>query len=106
MKILTKGAAKRLICSLLIGGALAGCAVYGPPPAAYDPYPYSYGRPVYVGPPVSFDLGFGFYDVGRVHHQRGHGVHHRHHHGPRAPQHQRGQRGAHHGHRGLRGGRR
>lgn len=95
MKIQFKGAAKRLILSLLIGGTLAGCAVYGPPPAAYDPYPHGYGRPVYVAPPVSLDLGFGFYDFGRTyHHHRGHGLQQRHHHGPRA---HRGHRGFHRG---------
>lgn len=105
MKIQLRGAAKRLIFSLLMGGALAGCAVYGPPPAAYDAYPYGYGRPVYVAPPVSLDLGFGFYDFGRTYHHRGHGFQHRHHHGPRAHHHQRGHRGVHHGHRGFQRGR-
>lgn len=79
MNILTTGVAKRLIFSLLLAGSLGGCAYYGPPPATYDPYPYSYGYPTYVGPPVSLDLGFGFYDYGRAHHHRGHGrVHHGH----------------------------
>jgi hypothetical protein len=71
MKLLTIGAAKRLILSLLLGSAMTGCAVYAPPYAAsvpYSSYPYNYGyaaplyaSPVYVGPPVSLSLGFGFY---------------------------------------------
>ena len=104
MTILPKGAAKRLLFSLLAGVALSGCAVYGPPPGAYDPYPYGYGQPVYGGPPVSIDLGLGYYSVGRAYHHRGHGYHHRHHHAPRVHHHQRGHRGVHHGHRGFRGG--
>lgn len=93
MKMLTTGVAKRLIFSLLLAGTLGGCAYYGPP-AAYDPYPYSYGTPVYVGPPVSLDLGLGFYNDGRSFH-RGH------HHGHRAHHHHRGHHGGvHHGHRG------
>ena len=94
MTLLTTGAAKRLILSLVTGVALSGCAYYGPPPAAYDAYPYAYGPPVYGAPPVSIDLGFGFYDVGRAHHHRGHGLRHG------------GHRGAYHGHRGHRRGRR
>jgi hypothetical protein len=66
--------AMRLVLSLAAGVALSGCAYYGPPYAAYDGapvsapyynYPYSYGGPVYVGPPVS--LSFGYYE----HHYRG-----------------------------------
>ena len=102
MKILAKGAAKRLIFSLLLAGSLGGCAVYGPPPAAYGPAPYAYGPPMYAGPSVSLDLGFGFYDFGRAYH-RGHRVHHGHHHGFRG-HHGRGHRSVHHGHRGWRGG--
>ncbi|HEY0491027.1 MAG TPA: hypothetical protein VGD30_16065 [Telluria sp.] len=99
MKIPGAGVAKRLIFSLLLAGSLGGCAYYGPP-GAYDPYPYSYGAPVYVGPPVSLDLGFGFYDYGRSYH-RGHQHGHR-------VQHYRGHRGGvHHGNRGFgQGGRR
>lgn len=64
--------ARRSILSLAAGAILSGCAVYGPPYAAYSPaaypyeyypydyYPYGYGRPVYVGPPVS--LNFGYYE--------------------------------------------
>ena len=76
MKKFTKGAAKRLIFSLLALSALGGCAVYGPP----GPGPYSYGTdangqpvyvappvysaapyyhdPLYIGPPVFFNFGF------------------------------------------------
>lgn len=101
MNILRQGAAKRLIFSLLLAGSLGGCAVYGPPAGAYDPYPFAYGAPTYVGPPVSLDLGLGFYDFGRVHH-RGHRAHHGHQHGLRG-HYSRGHRGVHHGNRGLRG---
>jgi len=66
------GVAKRLILSLAAGAALSGCAVYAPPYAGYDApvsgpyysYPYSYAYPAYVGPPISLDFGFGFYDHG------------------------------------------
>jgi hypothetical protein len=57
-----KGAAKRLILSLLVATSASGCAYYAPPYAAYEPYAYGYSQPYYVGPPVSLDLGFGFYD--------------------------------------------
>jgi len=78
MKKVTKGAAKRLIFSLVALSALGGCAVYAPPgPYAYGTdangqpfyatvpvnaapayyYPYRYD-PVYVGPPVFFNFGF------------------------------------------------
>jgi len=33
-------------------------------------YP-AYGYPTYIGPPVTFDLGFGYYN-GHRHHHRGH----------------------------------
>lgn len=48
--------------------ALSGCAVVAPPYAAYDTVPtvqpyyyggYAYGRPTYIGPPLS--LNFGYY---------------------------------------------
>lgn len=94
MKRLSKGAAKRLTISLLMGVALSGCAYYGPPPAAYDAYPYGDGGPGYAVAPVSIDLGFGFYDHGRAYHHRGHGLRHG------------GYRGAYHGHRGHGRGRR
>jgi hypothetical protein len=114
MNVLTKGAAKRLILSLLLATGLGGCAVYEP--YGYAPYPYGYdygyaapaygyaapaygyaapaygyAPPVYVGPPISLDLGFGLY-----HH--GGGGHHgfRGHHG--------GHGGFHGGHGGFHGG--
>lgn len=92
MKIPTTGVAKRLIFSLVLAGSLGGCAYYGPP-SAYDTYPYGYGTPTYVGPPVSIDLGFGYYDFDRIHRgdYRGHN-----HYGYRG--------GAHHGSRGFRPG--
>jgi hypothetical protein len=63
MKSQTKGAAKRLIFSLLLACGLGGCAVYEP---AYAPYEssYPYGGPAYVYPPVALDLGFTYYDRG------------------------------------------
>jgi len=66
------GVAKRLLFSLAAAAALSGCAVYGPPYAAYDAapvavpsapyyyYPYAYRGPAYVGPPLS--LNFGYYE--------------------------------------------
>lgn len=61
-----KGAAKRLIFSLLVATMLSGCAIYEPAYPGYAPYqPYPYGSyaypggPYYVGPPVSLDLWFG-----------------------------------------------
>ena len=98
-----KGAAKRLIFSLLALSALGGCAVYGPPnpgPYAYgtDPngqpvyaaapvnaapyyypyyhpyyYPYYYD-PIYLGPPVFFNFGF-HSGGGRGFHGGGRGFH-------------------------------
>ncbi len=54
--------ARRTLAALLLGCALGGCAVYAPPYAGYGPQYYpAYGYPAYVGPPVSLDLGFGFY---------------------------------------------
>lgn len=103
-----KGAAKRLLISLLLASGLGGCAVYGPP-YAYDSYPggYGYGYPAYVGPPVTLDLGFQFYDHGHRH-----GYHHGYHHGYRGHggggwhggRGWNGDRG-HHGGRGWHGGR-
>jgi len=86
MKKFTKGAAKRLIFSLVALSAVGGCAVYAPPGAyaygtdvngqpVYAPapvnaaptyyYPYYYD-PVYLGPPLFFNFGF---------HSRGGGSH-------------------------------
>ena len=91
MKMLTTGVAKRLIFSLLLAGSLGGCAYYGPPSSGYDAYPYSYGSPTYYGPPVTIDLGFGYYNYGRSHHGGYRGGHH-------------GYRGGAHGNRGHRHG--
>jgi len=94
MNMHVKGAAKRLIFSLIVASTLAGCAVYQPgyPGYAADPYPYgtpSYsGVPYYVGPPVSLGLWYG----ARASSHRGH-------HGYR----DHGHRG-HHGHHGHHGG--
>ncbi len=99
-----KGAAKRLVISLLLACGLGGCAVYGPPYATYDSsYPYAYGQPAYVYPPVSLDLGFTYFDHGPRYHG-GHrwGHHHGGHHGWRG--HHRGHGGGHH--RGFGRGRR
>ncbi len=83
MKPLWKGVAKRLTFSLLMAASLAGCAVYSPYPAdAYYSYPYGYGYgyapaysgPYYVGPPVTFGLGFSYYGGGYGYHGH-HGGH-------------------------------
>lgn len=75
---LPKGAAKRLTLSLALLSALGGCAVYGPPsPVPYGYYgmaangqplyaaPPVYGgpyyAPAYIGPPISLNLGLGFW---------------------------------------------
>jgi hypothetical protein len=63
MKSQIKGAAKRLVISLLVAGGLGGCAVYAPPYGSYEST-YPYGGPAYVYPPVSLDLGFTYYDRG------------------------------------------
>ena len=84
MKTQIRGAAKRLFISLLLASGLGGCAVYGPPYAAYDSYPYG-GSPAYAYPPVTLDLGFSYYDRGPRYHG-GHGWNHGHgrgHHGGR-----------------------
>lgn len=68
-------AVKRLAASFLLAGGLGGC-VYAPPYAAYDPY-YSYpgyAYPTYVGPPVSLNFGYGYYE--HRHHHRYQGKHH------------------------------
>jgi hypothetical protein len=75
-----KGAAKRLICSLLAATSLAGCAIYEPGYAGryapYDPYPYGSaaytGVPYYVGPPVSIGLQFESRSGGHHGHHDGH----------------------------------
>lgn len=83
-----KRMAARLTFSLLALSALGGCAVYAPPPGPYTYYgtdadgqaiygappvvypaapayvsPYYYG-PTYVGPPISLNLGFGYWRGG------------------------------------------
>ncbi|GGE86683.1 hypothetical protein [Massilia psychrophila] len=76
----SKGAAKRLIFSLVVASALGGCAVYNPGYPGYaDPYPYGTpfysGVPYYVGPPVSLGLWYRSHGGYRGHH--GHHGHHR-----------------------------
>jgi hypothetical protein len=92
---------RRFAVALLLVAGLGGC-VYDPSYAAYDPYypAYgypSYGYPTYVGPPVSLDLGFGYYSGHRHHGWGRHGGHHgwRSHGGHRG-----GHYGGHHGDRG------
>ena len=99
MDMRIKGAAKRLILSLLLALGLGGCAVYGPPYSAYDSYYPGYAAPVYVGPPIALDLGFGFYDHGYRHH-RGHGYRH---HGGHGYRHHGGHHGGGHHRRGGHG---
>lgn len=69
-------AVRRLVVVLLLAAGLGGCAVYGPPYAAYDPYPAygypGYGYPTYIGPPVTLDFGLGYYSGHRHHHHGGH----------------------------------
>lgn len=87
MALQIRGAAKRLILSLLLACGATGCAVYGPPYSAYGaPYDYpaysydggyAYGAPAYAYPPLSLDLGFSYYDRG-PRHRGGHGWGHRH----------------------------
>jgi len=105
MKMRRNNVAKRLLLALSASAAvlgLTGCVAYGPPYAsAYDPAPvvaapyyspyyspYAYGRPAYVGPPLS--LNFGYYE----HRYRGGGPGYRGYHGGHDV----------HGHRGWRGG--
>lgn len=67
-----QGAARRVVIAVSLAAGLGGC-VYAPPYVAYDPYYYpAYGYPVYVGPPVSLDFGFGYYRH-YPHHYRGYG---------------------------------
>jgi len=113
MALQIRGAAKRLILSLMLACGAAGCAVYGPPyapygapygsTAGYSAYPaysyddgYSYGAPAYAYPPVTLGLGFSYYDRGPRHHG-GHGWGNRH----RGGHEWRGDRGGNrHQHRG------
>jgi hypothetical protein len=68
---------KRCAAGLLLAAGLGGCAVYGPPYGAYDPYYGNGGYSTYSGPPVELNLGLGYYgggdrrDYGRD--GRGHG---------------------------------
>lgn len=70
-------AVRRSAAVLLLAASLGGCAVYGPPYAAYGGNAYpgygypAYVYPTYIGPPVTFDLGFGYYSR-HHHHHRGH----------------------------------
>ena len=64
------GLVKRLALALAAGAALSGCAVYGPPYAAYDAPYYPYG-PAYVGPPISLDLNYSEYSYRGGHGWRG-----------------------------------
>lgn len=74
MKTMLARFVRRLLGVVALTAGLGGCAVYAPPYAydgAYAPYSYptygypAYGYPAYVAPPISLDLGFGYY--------RGHG---------------------------------
>lgn len=118
MKLQTKGAAKRLILSLLLVVSASGCAYdpyyYAPSQPYYSgsqpyygysrPY-YGYGRPYYgysapyyVGPPISLGLGFSWSEHRGHSHHGGHGWGH----GYRGHGWGHGYRG--HGGRGGRGG--
>lgn len=99
MDIRSVSALRRIAVALSMATSLGGCAVYGPPYAAYDAYPSygypaygypGYGYPTYVGPPISLDLGFGYYGGHRHHH------HGRHHHGWRSHKGWSGHGGGHH----------
>lgn len=101
MNVRSVFAIRRLAVVLLLHASLGGCAVYGPPYAAYDSYP-AYGYPTYVGPPISLDLGFGYYSGHRYRHHGGH------HHGWRSHKNWSGHGGGHYrsgnGHRHGHGG--
>jgi hypothetical protein len=90
------GAARRVIAALLLAVGLGGC-VYGPPYAYDSTGTAYYGYPTYVGPPVTLDLGFSFYDGHGYHGHHGyHGGYHGGHHG------YHGGHGGHHGRGGWR----
>lgn len=55
---------RRVLVASVLGCAVGGCAVYAPPYAGYGSYYPAYGYPAYIGPPVSLDFGFGFYNGG------------------------------------------
>ena len=73
---------RRMVVAVLLAAGLGGC-VYAPPYGAYDATYAGYGYPTYVGPPVTLDLGFGYYSGHRHGHYRGHhhGHYRGHHHG-------------------------
>lgn len=74
MEPAAKGAAKRLIISLLTMAALGGCAVYEPRQG------YQYGGPGYYdtyGPEIGIGAGFGFERERRDHDGRRGGHHDR-----------------------------
>lgn len=68
---------RRVVIAVLLACGLGGCAVYAPPYAYdsyYPGYGYpAYGYPTYVGPPVTLDFGFGFYNGGYRGRGWGHG---------------------------------
>jgi len=123
MDIQKHARAARLMLSLAAAATLSGCAVYGPPYAAYDAAPvaapyypaypyygygygYGYGRPAYVGPPVA--LNFGYYRHsyrGGGHHAPGWRGGHGWHGGGRGPAWGGGRGGHGGGHGGYGGGR-
>ena len=73
------GLLRRGAVALSLALGLGGC-VYAPPYAydgGYPTYGYpSYGYPTYVGPPVTLDFGFSYYDRPRYHHGYHHGGRH------------------------------
>lgn len=80
MKTLLTRVWRRMLGAAAITAGLSGCAVYAPPYAydtTYPVYGYStYGYPAYYGaPPVSIDLGFGYYSDHRHGGYRSHGGH-------------------------------
>jgi hypothetical protein len=73
-----KSVLKVIAVAVVASSALAGCAVYGPPPAYqeayvqpalgyyYRPAPvYVQPAPVYAAPPVTFGFNFGWWGGGR-----------------------------------------
>ncbi|MES2026579.1 MAG: hypothetical protein V4448_13595 [Pseudomonadota bacterium] len=79
MKSFNLGVAKRLTISLVALAALGGCAIvpynagYYDQPAYVGGPVYAAPAPVYVGPPVSIGLGFGYYrGGGRGYYGHGH----------------------------------
>jgi hypothetical protein len=72
---------KSVVAVVVASSALAGCAVYGPPPVYqeayvqpapvyYQPAPvYVQPAPVYAAPPVTFGLNFGWWGGRGWHHR-------------------------------------